>query len=178
MAIDATEREKPGRLIIICGMPGSGKTTLAHAIISEIGAIRMSADDWMIHLGIDLWNVDIRAKLEALQWEQAKQLLSLDNVVVIEWGTWSRHERDRLRLGAREIGGPVELRYLEVEPEVVWQRIGDRKAEQTYGSRAVERADIDEWFEVFQPPDLDEMSLFDPPLAGEHPVATTIHVPC
>ena len=41
-------------LFIICGLPGAGKTTLAKKIEGSLSAVRMSADDWMTALSINL----------------------------------------------------------------------------------------------------------------------------
>ena len=40
-------RTGTGRLIIVCGLPGSGKTTLAKALESSLVAVRFSPDEWM-----------------------------------------------------------------------------------------------------------------------------------
>ena len=77
-------------LFIICGLPGAGKTTLAKNIEGSLSAVRMSADDWMTALSINLHAEEQRTKIEALQWELAKRLLSLRQNVVIEWGAWGR----------------------------------------------------------------------------------------
>jgi tRNA uridine 5-carbamoylmethylation protein Kti12 len=58
-------------LIIFCGLPGSGKTTLAISLES------LSPDDWLDALSLDLWDEEKRAKIEALQWTLAQQLLTL-----------------------------------------------------------------------------------------------------
>lgn len=42
------------RLIVAAGLPGSGKTTLAHQLEQTYAAVRLSADDWMESLGINL----------------------------------------------------------------------------------------------------------------------------
>lgn len=81
-------KAKGSRLIIVCGLPGSGKTTLATALENSLGAIRFSPDDWMEALSINLWDEEKRARIEALQWKLAQQLLALGLVVIIEWGTW------------------------------------------------------------------------------------------
>ena len=60
------------RLIIVCGLPGSGKTKLAKAIESRLRAVRFSADDWMDALSLNLWDEEKRGKIEALQWKFAQ----------------------------------------------------------------------------------------------------------
>jgi predicted kinase len=147
------------RLIIVCGLPGSGKTTLAKTLEERLGAIRFSADDWLDALSLDLYG-DRRAKIEALQWEFAQQLLARGLTVVIEWGTWGRSERDALRLGARALGAAVELRYLSAPAEVLWERIQRRAME----NPPIKRDALSRWFEIFQAPTSEEMALFDEPL--------------
>lgn len=44
------------RLIILCGLPGSGKTTTARALEDGLGAVRLCPDEWMATLGIDLYD--------------------------------------------------------------------------------------------------------------------------
>ncbi|MEK7765765.1 MAG: AAA family ATPase, partial [bacterium] len=44
------------RLIIVCGLPGSGKTTLAKRLEGQLGAIRFAPDEWMEALSIDLYD--------------------------------------------------------------------------------------------------------------------------
>ena len=54
---------------------GVSKTTLAKALEAELRAVRLSADDWMMGLSINLHDEAARAKMEALQWQLAKRLL-------------------------------------------------------------------------------------------------------
>jgi predicted kinase len=103
----------PGKLIIICGLPGSGKSTHAKSIEQSLNAVRFCPDEWMDVLRVDLWDTHGRGKVEQLQWIVAQRLLELDQTVLIEWGTWGRDERDELRLKAREHGASVELHYLD-----------------------------------------------------------------
>jgi predicted kinase len=74
-------------LILVCGLPGSGKTTLAQALESRLRAIRFSPDEWLDALSIDLYREDVREKIEALQWKFAQDLLTLGLTVIVEWGT-------------------------------------------------------------------------------------------
>ena len=132
--------QSSGRLILVCGLPGSGKTTLAEALESKLQAIRFSPDDWLDALSINLHREDMRAKVEALQWKFAQELLARGLTVIIEWGTWARSERDTLRLGARALGAAVELHYLSAPADVLFERLAaQRQGESAYRTRCTLR---------------------------------------
>jgi len=158
------ERSSTGsRLIIVCGLPGSGKTTLAKALESRLRAVRFSADEWMDALSINIYDEEKRGKIEALQWKFGQELLELGLTVIIEWGTWGRSERDTLRLGARALGAAVELHYLSAPMDVLFDRIQGRGLEKP----PIERDALSRWFEMFQAPTPEEMALFDKPLLAD-----------
>ena len=148
------------RLIIVCGLPGSGKTTVAKRLETTLAAIRFSADDWLDALAISLYDEEMRAKIESIQWKLAQQLLSLGQFVIIEWGTWGRSERDTLRLGARALGAAVELHYLDAPVDELFARIHRRAME----NPPIQRADMVRWSQQFQAPTPEELTLFDKPL--------------
>jgi predicted kinase len=152
-----------GRLIVVAGLPAAGKTTLALALEQDLHAVRLCADDWMTELGIDLFDESARTRVEQLQWRLAQRLLELAGVVVIEWGTWSRAERDALRERARALGAAVELRFLDASPSELWRRIDSRDRERTQASRALTLEDVERWAAQIEAPDADELALYDPP---------------
>jgi predicted kinase len=148
-----------GRLIIVCGLPGAGKTTIATDLTKRLGATRFDPDEWMDTLGIDIWDEDRRARLEALQWDLARDLLALGGTAIIVWGTWARSERDTLREGARALGAAVELLYLDAPPDVLFDRVQRRDRE----TPSITREDFDRYLAAFQAPTAEELALYDPP---------------
>jgi predicted kinase len=145
------------KLIIVCGLPGSGKTAHAKPLAERLHAIRLAPDEWMNDLAIDLRDESMRERVERLQWKLGRELLTLGLTVIIEWGTWARSERDKLRLEARALGAAVELHYLSAPMDVLFERIQQRGME----IPPIRREELKRWAELFQEPTMDELALFD-----------------
>ena len=152
---------RPPRLILICGLPGSGKTTFAKELAPKVPAVRLSPDEWKHDLGIDYYDEQRRVQLENRLWQLGQELLTLGQSVILENGFWTREERDELRLAARTLGVPVELHYLEAPVEELWRRLALRNDEARPGAAPIEREDLEKWALQFEAPDAAERALFD-----------------
>lgn len=148
---------------MITGLPGSGKTRLASELAASMPAVRMCPDDWMRSAGIDLWDDSARSRIESFQLELALDLLRAATHVVIEWGVWSRAERDALRDAGRAVGACVELRHLHAPVDELWRRIEARDSEGRWGSRSITRAELESWWAAYEVPSAVELAAYDPP---------------
>jgi predicted kinase len=151
------------RLVLICGLPASGKTTLARQLVPEIPAIRLDKDQWTAGLGLDVWDDELRVRVERQLWGLAQELLANGQSVILEWGHWARAERDEKRLGARALGAAVELHHLDAPLEELIARAERRTASGEWTASPITRAHFERWATVFEAPDEEEMGLFDEP---------------
>ena len=155
----------PTRLVLICGLPASGKTTLARELARRTDAVRLTKDDWVAGLGHDLWDSEFRVRLEAELWALTRELLAHDQSVILEWGHWARAERDEKRLAARALGVGVELHYLDVPLEELIARVERRTASGEWTAAPITRAHMEQWAVIFEAPDEAERLLFDQPVS-------------
>lgn len=157
MADEGTASPRQPVLVVVCGLPGSGKTTRARRLAQQRRLVRLCADDWMERLGMSLWDIAARAKVEQLQRDVMVGLLDGRRGVVVEWGTWFRSERDELRELARQHGARVELHYLDEPDEELWRRIASRDREDP----PITMEDVLTWRELLEAPTEEELALFD-----------------
>ena len=152
------------RLVLLCGLPGSGKTTFARQLVRDRPAVTFSPDQWSADLEVSVFDEPFRYRLEQRFVNLGWELLALGVTVVLEFGLWGRSERDVLREGARTRGVAVELHLLDVPIDELWRRVQTRNGRAEHGTVELSRDDLDRYAEIFQRPDEAERALFDPPL--------------
>jgi len=143
-------------LILLVGLPGAGKTTLARRLASEYSGLRLTPDEWMIPLFGDSDANGKRDVLEGRMITLALQLLRLETNVVLDFGCWSRDERSCLRWLAENEGASFRLVYLPVERNRQLERIKDRWANAPDSTFSVTAADLDRWRAMFEVPEANE----------------------
>ena len=162
-------------LLLTCGLPGSGKTTLARRLAAERDAQRFTKDEWVLDLGGDLWDEQLRIRLEGKLIELAFELLAAGRSCILDFGLWSQEERDALRLRARRLGVRVELHYVNVELAELVRRTVQRRADAPETAPDISAEQLAVWASSFQAPSSTEQRLFDAPLAA--PQRTTAMAP-
>jgi hypothetical protein len=64
---------------------------------------------------------------------------------------------------SRELDARVELHYIDVPTDVLWERINRRNNYLPSGNARIEHDDLIRWAELFEPPGHEEQRLYDAP---------------
>jgi predicted kinase len=148
-------------LHLMCGLPCSGKTTAARAIEAEQAALRLTPDEWIQQLYGDDVSGDAldgaRDPVERVLWQLAERVLVLGVDVILDFGFWSRAEREAFRLRAAEFGARSELHFMDVPEEELLRRLQARNADLPTGAFRIERAQLQTWSGLFEAPREEEL---------------------
>ena len=154
-------------LHLMVGLPGSGKTTLARKLEVEYSALRLTVDEWHIRLfGSDVhddsdeadWSRHNarHAAIEALLWAAAVRVLALGVDVILDFGFWTRSERDEFRAKAHDLGAGFRIHFADISEEQLLERIKARNAQLPAGAFHIPEIKLKEWLLLFEPPLPDE----------------------
>ena len=152
-------------LHLMVGLPCSGKTTLARRLELERSALRLTSDDWQVRLfGQDAAEPEHDARhdrIEAMLWDVAARVLALGSSVILDFGFWSRDEREDFRSRAKRLGAASEVHFLEVPEAELLRRLSTRNAELPAGALHIPEAMMKPWIALFQAPTIDEQGRRD-----------------
>jgi predicted kinase len=145
-------------LFLICGLPASGKTTRAKELEREHRALRLTPDEWIAAFALDPADDAKRAAVEAQQWQVAARALELGVDVVLDFGVWSRSERDTFRARAKALGARTVLHFLDVPRDELRKRLLARNRALPPGTFRIDEAELDSYIAWLERPAPDELS--------------------
>ena len=159
---------RTAKLVVLVGLPGSGKTTRARQLESELRALRLTPDDWMIPLFNEPEADGRRDILEGRFIWLAMSALRAGTNVILDFGVWSKDERSALRFLAREEGAECVLHYTPIDHAEQVRRINHRAATDPDTTFAISEAELVSFRGFFQEPDGAELNSpdIDPPPTG------------
>ena len=151
------------KVIMTCGKICCGKTTYARKLEEELGAVVLSIDEVMLSLFPD--GAGEMHDAYALRAEQYLLAISLKILrsgtdVILDWGLWTRTQRDRLREFYRANHFPSEIHYLRIDENEWRRRIRQRNSDRAGSpSYYVDEGLLEKVGSLFEEPAEDEIDL-------------------
>lgn len=150
---------------LFCGLPGSGKTTLARELERRLHAVRFTLDHRMLTkhalpIFDERYGQLARAEKELI-WSEALELLRGGRDVILDWSLWSRRARAEWTSKVVDSGNNYALFFLRVPPEVLNQRLTRRNNDATAQAHHIPLDELERFSHVFEPPQLDEGIRFE-----------------
>ena len=165
-------------LYLLCGLPGSGKTTRARELEAAGAGFLLNGDEWVWRLYPDDAEAaardERRGLVERVQWELVERLLRSGTDVILDWGVWTRAERDHYRRRAEVLGARVQVVFVDAPLEVLQERIARRNLDLPAGTFHIAAEELEEWATRFEAPTHDELHPPEPS-AGAGPGSLPQH---
>lgn len=150
---------------LLHGFLGSGKTTLAKQLENEHAALRFTHDEWMVRLYGSNPPPDVFPDYARRVFSQMEEVwarcLTLKINVILDFGFWSRVERDHVRGRVAAHGGTAVVYSLSCPEDLAWARI-ERRNHQP-GNLFISRNTFDLLKERFHPLAPGEERIVVPP---------------
>lgn len=148
-------------MTLFCGLPGSGKTTLAKRLEGAGRGVRLCTDDWQADLGVDHADTTFHGRLQRTLYRHALELLRHGVDVILEDGLWLSEERVQKFHDARAIPARIELHVLEVPLNILWLRLQGRNEDAGFGAYPMTYDELQWAWSLFEPPTPAELSAVD-----------------
>lgn len=150
-------------LVVVLGLPGTGKTTFARALADRVGAVHLNTD--MLRAGLGLrgqYDADAKARIYEVLLQRSRAELARGNAVILDGTFYLQTFRDRIAGLAQETG--TAIRWIEIcaEPETVKRRVSQQRpySEADYAVYRKVR-------EAYEPLRIERLQLFSDRQTGE-----------
>lgn len=150
----------PPSVHLLFGIPGCGKTTFATKLIAERRCVALSHDEWIVGLfGPQPSSEEFQrfaAPVHELLWRQAEKIVAAGCDVALDFGFWTRAERDAARARVLAMGAEARFYAFECTVEDAWLRIQRRNADAATASIHISEATFNALVAKVEPPMPDE----------------------
>ncbi len=154
------------KVILICGKICSGKTYYAQKLVRSQNKVLLSCDEIMLSFAENGFALDydqLSERVKAYLLQKAVEIVSCGTEVILDWGFWSKGERQRVIAFFNRHGVKYEWHYVDIS-DVDWKlNIQER-------NRAVAQGDIEHYLldeglflkmnRIFEIPERSEMDVW------------------
>ena len=153
------------KIFLVCGKICCGKTTYSQKIYEENNAVLLSVDE--ITLGVLGGNLgenhdEYVEKVKRYLLKKSVEIVKAGTSVVLDWGFWTKAEREKAKAFYLDNGIETEMHYLGISDEQWHRNIQKRNAEVLADKTSAYYIDdglLKKFVSVFEIPDKDEIDV-------------------
>ncbi len=154
-----------GRIHLLVGPVGAGKTTYARGQAVRCAAVFLDVDTWMVRLfgadprppeGVMAWYVERRERCRQLMWDLTLSVLDCGTDVFLELGLLSAQEREGFYERADAQGYALQVYLVDAPRDVRRERVARRNASQAPFTQIVPLAFFERASDAWEPPSAEE----------------------
>jgi Predicted kinase len=154
------------KVILVCGKICAGKTTYAKKLAEEIGAVILSVDEITLvlfgqHLGDK--HDEMVEKTEKYLFGKAAEIISVGVNVILDWGFWTREERQYAVKYFSDLGIKSEWHYIDTTDRVWHKNLSKRNkaiTENTENFYFIDDNIAEKFWNLFEEPAHREMDVW------------------
>ncbi|MDE6501852.1 MAG: ATP-binding protein [Ruminococcus sp.] len=117
------------KVIMICGKICSGKSTYSKKLRKKENAVLLSVDEIMLTVfgqNVGENHNEYVVKIKKYFLKKIPDFIDIGISVILDWGFWTRQERDFIREFCEIRDIDCELHYIDINDELWKQRINNR----------------------------------------------------
>ncbi len=154
------------KVYLICGRICSGKTTYSQKLCSENNAILLSVDEIMLSLfdqccGEKL-HKEYERRIKNYLFDKSLEIFEKGFDVVLDWGFWTKEERDSVKEFYKSRNIDCELHYIEISDET-WEHQLNKRNKEVLENKTkayhLEHNRALEFASMFKKPEADEVDV-------------------
>jgi predicted kinase len=108
------------KVILICGKICSGKSYYTKQLMQKINAVVLSCDEVLFDFcleNVDEKHDELVAKIKQYFYKKSEEIVLCGANVILDFGFWSKNERDNVYKYYSERNIPFEWHYLDISDE-------------------------------------------------------------
>ena len=151
-------------VIMTCGKICSGKSTYARKLAAELNAVILSVDEIMLELfpeGVGEMHDTYVERAEMYLYRKSLEMIRTGTNVILDWGFWTRAEREFAREFYSSHNIATEIHYLDIGDELWRMRINKRNELVRAGAVSAYYVDeglAEKFSAIFEKPEADEIN--------------------